>query len=219
MFYILQHHGLRVEFSRALSNAMFIDNKDDKAHIQAWVVTQTPKTSFEELLCTSPSWVCRHCKPVISPPNILHPLISKVFHTYGPLKDSVTGTPSFTSENWKTAKNILDLVFCGYLSDSSYVPLYTVLGVDAKTGLNIYHCAHGTNFTEEGVHTHLQPHLPTGGTSVQHDDLINPVEVTGCVNGNLYSQTKETIGVILIPETIHVEYGMAEFQPSVLGPK
>jgi hypothetical protein len=146
MFYISRQHGLRKEFARELRNAIFIDDKDDKARINAWGATQNPKRDFEELRRTSPTWIQKRCKRVIPPPEILYPLVASVFRTYGPLKDSATGAPLFTPDNWRTAKNILDLIYHGYLSDPSDIPLYTVIGLDSKSGLPIYRCSRGTNY-------------------------------------------------------------------------
>lgn len=167
MFYISRRHGLRVAFARALRDAMFIYDKTDIARINAWGATQNPKQDFEQLLRSSPVWVHKRCKRIIPPPNILYPLISAVFRIYGPLKDSVTGAPLFTADNWRTAKNILDLIYRGYLSDPPGIALYSIIGVDSQ-GLPTYRCVRGTNFTEGGVHTHLRSHLPTSGASVTH---------------------------------------------------
>lgn len=168
MFYISRRHGLRKEFARELRNAIFIDDKDDKARINAWGATQNPKRDFEELQRTSSAWVQKRCKRVIPPPEILYPSVASVFRTYGPLKDSATGASLFTPDNWRTAKNILDLIYHAYLSDPPGIPLYTVIGLDSKSGLPIYRCSRGTNYTEGGVHTHLRSHLPTSGASIRH---------------------------------------------------
>jgi hypothetical protein len=168
MFYISRRHGLRKEFARELRNAIFIDDKDDQARINAWGAIQNPKCSFVEFRRRSPTWVQKRCKRVIPPPEILYPLVANVFRTYGPLKDSATGAPLFTPDNWCTAKNILDLIYHGYLSDPPGIPLYTVIGLDSKSGLPIYCCSRGTNYTEGGVHTHLRSHLPTSGASIRH---------------------------------------------------
>ena len=96
-------------------------------------------------------------------------MVANVFRIYGPLKDSVTGAPLFTADNWRITKNILDLIYHGFLSDPPEIPLYTVIGTDKKAGgLPIHCCAHGTNYTEGGVHTHLRSHLPSSDASIQH---------------------------------------------------
>ena len=142
MFYISVSHGLRLEFSRALRDALFIPDKEDKSRISTWGATQDPPVSFDDLVRLRPAWVWKHCKRVISPPEELYPLVKNVFNVYGPLKDAKTGLPLFNTAAWKTAKNILVLIQKGYLSDPPGVALYSVLRLDAVNGgLPIYRCA------------------------------------------------------------------------------
>ena len=168
MFYISATHGLRKQFTRELRDAVFILDKADKARIDAWGATQNPPRTYESLRNSSPDWLRRRCKHVIPPPHILYPYVANVFHTYGPVIDPETKKPLFTADNWKTAKNVLDLIKNGYLSDPPGVPLYTVIGIDKKAGgLPIYRCARGTNSTEGGVHTHIRSRLPKFGASIR----------------------------------------------------
>ncbi|KAJ7182091.1 hypothetical protein C8R46DRAFT_1210641 [Mycena filopes] len=89
--------------------------------------------------------------------------------TYGPLKDSKTSLPLFNTAAWKIAKNILELIKNGYVSDPPGIQLYYCLGFDKKAGgLPIYRCVRGTNIVEGGVHTHLIARLPSRGASVCH---------------------------------------------------
>lgn len=169
MFYIAKGHGLRIEFSRALRDAIFIPDKDDRRRITAWGSAQVPPRSWDEMLRTNTTWLWRHCKRTIPPPEQLYPLVKHIFHTYGPLRDAKTSLPLFNSAAWKTAKNILDLIRDGYLSDPPGVALYYPIGTDETSGgLTIYRCVRGTTFTEGGVHTHLRSRLPTSGVSVRH---------------------------------------------------
>ncbi|KAF6747999.1 hypothetical protein DFP72DRAFT_1174556 [Ephemerocybe angulata] len=168
MFYIHATHGLRVAFARALRDAIFIPDPQDLAKIAAWGQAQNPPVTLEYLWKFRVSWLLKHCRRIIPPPEQLYPAVSKVFSTYGPLKDSTTHAPLFNKESWKTAKNILQLIYNGYLSDPPGIQLYTKMGVGKDTGLPIYRCLRGTNSTEGGVHTHLRSHLPSSGTSIRH---------------------------------------------------
>jgi hypothetical protein len=168
MFYISVAHGLRVEFARALRDAIFIPDAEDKARIIAWGQQQNPPRTWEDLVRKSSDWVWRRCKRIIPPPEQLHGDVAEVFRTFGPLKDATIGLPLFNSAAWAVAKNILELISKGYLSDPPGIALYYQLGVDAKTGLPLYRCMRGTNNTEGGVHTHLRSRLPTSGASVRH---------------------------------------------------
>ncbi|KAJ7158821.1 hypothetical protein C8R46DRAFT_1224735 [Mycena filopes] len=176
-FYISVAHGLRVEFARALRDAMFIPDAADKARIVAWGLRQNPPQTWEFMVSQRSDWVWRRCKRIIPPPQQLHRDVSAVFHTFGPLKDATTGLPLFNSAAWTVAKNTLDLIHKGFLSDPPGIALYFQLGVDAKTvslpgfaGLPLYRCMRGTNNTEGGVHTHLRSRLPTSGAGIRHSN-------------------------------------------------
>jgi hypothetical protein len=169
MLYISRTHGLCVAFSRALRDAIFIPDKDDKQRIIVWGSLQNPPKTWAQILTQTPAWLWRHCKRVIPPPELLHPLVTDVFRVYGPLKDAKTSLPLFNSAAWGVAKNILDLIAKGFVSDPPGIALYSQIGVDAKAGgLPIYRCMRGTNMTEGGVHTHLRSRLPTSGVSIHH---------------------------------------------------
>jgi hypothetical protein len=47
------------------------------------------------------------------------------------------------------------------------------------------------------------------------DVLIGSPKITGWINGNLYTLSKEVFGILPIPEDIRKNVGMAEFQPSL----
>ncbi|KAJ7213648.1 hypothetical protein B0H12DRAFT_1275445, partial [Mycena haematopus] len=168
MFYISVAHGLRVEFARALRDALFIPDSVDKARIIAWGQQQSPRRDWDTIVRTSPAWVWRRCKRIIPPPEELYPLVAKVFETFGHLKDAKTGLPLFNSAAWAVAKNVLELVQRGFVSDPPGISLYYCVKIELKTGLRLYRCIRGTNFTEGGVHTHLRSRLPTSGVSIRH---------------------------------------------------
>jgi len=162
-------HGLRKEFGRALRDVLFIPDCEDRMRISAWGNTLEPPKSFEQLVLSNPRWLHRHCRRVIPPPEILFPHVQRLFLAFGPLRDATTQQPLFNERSWAAAKQILELIRQGFLSDPPGVPLYTVIGTDLKAAhLPIYRCSRGTNFTEGGVHTQLLARLPTSGTSVRH---------------------------------------------------
>ena len=95
-------------------------------------------------------------------------MVAKVLHTYGPLKDAMTGQPLFNKSAWKFAKNILTLIKNGYLSDPPGIALYYQIGLDNKNGgLPIYRCMCDTTMTE-GVHKQICSCVPVSGVSPQH---------------------------------------------------
>ncbi|KAJ7193618.1 hypothetical protein GGX14DRAFT_378783, partial [Mycena pura] len=167
MFYISVAHGLRVEFARALRDAIFIPDPADKARIISWGLRQSPPQDWNSFLRKSSKWLWRRCKRIIPPPEELYPLVAAVFETFGPLKDAKSGLPLFNASAWAVAKNVLELIQKGFLSDPPGIPLYYVLGID-KHGFPLLRNPRGTNYTEGGVHTHLRSHLPTSGASIRH---------------------------------------------------
>jgi len=169
MFYISATHPLRLQFTCELRDAIFVPDQADKLHINGWGQLQNPPQTYSTLRNFSPQWTQEHCKHIIPALKKLWQLVSRVFRTYGPLTDPKTKKPLFTTDNWKTAKHVLDLIQNGYLSDPPGIPLYTVVGLDKKAGgLTIYRCARGTNATEGGVHKHIRACLPKCGASLRH---------------------------------------------------
>lgn len=169
MLRISTSHGLRKEFARALQDTIFVPDQEDRMQISAWAAMAKPPMTFQQLLTSRPKWLWRHCQWSVPPPDILFPLVKNLFMTYGPLKDAATKLPLFSAANWKVAKQILELIRQGFISDPPAIPLYSIIGLDAKAGdLPIYRCSRGTNFTEGGVHAHLRSRMPTSGASVRH---------------------------------------------------
>ena len=168
MISISKTHGLRVKFSQALRDAIFLPNPEDKQQIESYLARQSPPLTFEQKLQKNPSFIKKHCKHIVPPPEQLFNVVSALFRDYGPLKDAQTGIPLFNAQAWKTVKNILELIKKGYISDPPGVPLYYIIGVCNKTNLPIYRCWRGTNFTEGGVHRPIRHSLPRGGVSPRH---------------------------------------------------
>ncbi|KAF7762010.1 hypothetical protein Agabi119p4_10002 [Agaricus bisporus var. burnettii] len=169
MLYLPATHGLRKQFTQELRDGLFIPHDEDRRRINSWGAVQKPSKTYEELRNSSPSWIRARCRHTIPPPHILHLLVSKLFQTYGPLLDPITKQPLFSASTWKVAKNLLELIRKGFISDPSNIPLYTRIGTDKKNGgLPIYRCCRGTNATEGGVHTHIRSRLPKFGVSVRH---------------------------------------------------
>ncbi|KAJ7586237.1 hypothetical protein C8J56DRAFT_1052609 [Mycena floridula] len=169
MIYIPRGHGLRYEFAEALRDAIFIPDKEDKQRIVAWASALKPPVEWKYLLKYRARWLWRHCKRIVPPADRLYPLVARVFKVYGPLQDAKTQVPLFNSSAWSSAKNILENIKNGHVSDPPGIALYFQIGVDgAAGGLPIYRCMRGTNWTEGGVHTHLLSRLPTSGVSIRH---------------------------------------------------
>jgi len=127
-------HSLRKEFARALHDVLFVPDQEDCHHIITWLSTAKPPRTFEQVQAANPSWLWKHCRRIIPPPEILSPLINNFFLVYGPPKDAVTGLPLFNESHWKTAKQIREIIRQGLVSDPPGIPLYIKIGTDAKAG-------------------------------------------------------------------------------------
>lgn len=146
-------HGLRAPFSRALRDAIFILDPEDKAAVDAVLVAR--ETTFEKMMLSHPEWVLRRVKRFVPAPHILTPRIATVFAKFGPLTDAATNKPLFNQAAWDQARNILQNVQKGFYSDPPGVQLYYLQGLD-KDGLMKYYCCRGTNNVEGGVHQNLR---------------------------------------------------------------
>ncbi|KAG6848087.1 hypothetical protein H0H93_003468 [Arthromyces matolae] len=218
MLRISTSHGLRVPFAQTLRDAVLVPHPDDKQRIEAWLATKDLK--WDDVVKFKPNWLWRHCRRTIPPPEILYPLVHDIFMTWGPLKDAKSHVPLFTPPLWKVAKNILELIRNGYLSDPPGVPLYYIIGLDKKAGgLPIYRCLRGTNLVEGGVHTHLRSMLPSCGASVRHmitclrDFILRHNLLVGTYN----STGKKYMGhdsIWLLNEIQELEITLATVHPS-----
>ncbi|EIW52507.1 uncharacterized protein TRAVEDRAFT_24023 [Trametes versicolor FP-101664 SS1] len=164
-FPISQHHGLRRPFSRALSAALFIPDREDKAAVEA--VLKQRGLSYNSKILSDPAWVLRRVRRYVPPPEILLPRVTAVIKTYGALKDSVTGQPLFNQRAWDISANILENVRMGYYSDPPGLQLFYQIGQD-KYGLTLYRCCRGTNDVEGGVHQNLIRRFTSFNISPRH---------------------------------------------------
>jgi hypothetical protein len=155
-FKISVHHGLRRPFGRALRDAFFIPNPDDKAEVGN--VLSTRQTTYECMVLTKPEWVWSRVRRLVPPPEILLPHVKEVLLKFGPLKDAKTSQPLFNEASWEKAKNIIENIRLGYYSDPPGIELYIINGKDAD-GLTLYRCICGTNNVEGGVHQNIAKHF------------------------------------------------------------
>jgi hypothetical protein len=72
MFYISVTHGLQVDFSLSLHDAIFIPYQKDKMHIIAWGAAQDPPLTWDHMLRTWAKWLWHHCEQSIPPPKQLY---------------------------------------------------------------------------------------------------------------------------------------------------
>ncbi|KAF8633831.1 hypothetical protein AX17_004351 [Amanita inopinata Kibby_2008] len=151
-FPISQHHALRAPFARALRDAIFLFDPEDKAIMEDFL--QKQNISWESILRCHPDWVLRRVKRIVPCPEELLPRVAKVLHSYGPLQDPKTGQPLFNQQAWDICTNVLENIRRGYYSDPPGIPFYYLRGKD-KNGLMRYRCVRGTNGIEGGVHQNV----------------------------------------------------------------
>ncbi|KAJ3816684.1 hypothetical protein F5880DRAFT_1494027, partial [Lentinula raphanica] len=132
MIYISRTHALRIPFAQTLRDAIFIPHPEDKRRVTDWL--HSKGLTWDFMLQHKPRWLWLHVRRTIPPPEVLYPIVHEVFMKYGPLKDSKTHLPLFSSSTWKTIKNILDLIRNGYLSDPPGLSLYSCIGLDYRAG-------------------------------------------------------------------------------------
>jgi len=164
---VSKEHGFRCPFARALRDAILIPDAADKYRISQYL--DSIGSSWDDVLWYNATWLWKHCKRTIPPPEELYPLVKEVFATFGPLLDAKTRQPLFNSRAWRDAGNVLKAIKAGLLSDPPGIALYFQIGVDKKHGnLPVYRCARGTNTAEGGVHHSGRRHLPISGVSARH---------------------------------------------------
>ncbi|KAF8166461.1 hypothetical protein K438DRAFT_1775139 [Mycena galopus ATCC 62051] len=198
MIYISRTHGLRQAFCQALRDAILIPHPADKALIETYL--KAHNVTWENMRQFHPKWLWRHCRRTIPPAEELYP-----------------GLPLFNTAAWKIAKNILELIKHGYVSDPPGVQLYYCLGFDKKAGgLPIYRCVGHFNSTG---------HKYLGHDSIWLLNEIQELEITlgehydclpaqlAWVNGNLYKKTEQTAGIIQIPKSVRELVRIQPFNP------
>lgn len=168
MLRLTKNHGLVAQFSRSLRDILFLPDPEDKHNIENYLCRQPQPLTWDQCLQRHPRFIKRHCKHLIPPAELLYPLVAKLFKTYGPLKDAQSGLPLFNAEAWKTAQSILKMIKNGFISDPPNISLHYCIGIIKKSGLPVYRCWRGTNFTEGGVHRPIRRSLPISGVSPEH---------------------------------------------------
>jgi 3'-5' exonuclease len=140
---ISKKHTLCRKFARAFSDTMLVPDEGDKIAVEAVLAKKVIK--WEQVRSKSPTWLWKRVCRYIPEKDILHHLLSELFQSWGTAQCSITNQPLFSAESWKKAQRVLHDVKCGWISDPTNIPLYTLESQD-KNGLPIYHCIRGTKF-------------------------------------------------------------------------
>ncbi|KAI8136449.1 hypothetical protein BJV82DRAFT_43566 [Fennellomyces sp. T-0311] len=81
MIKISRRHTLAKEFARRFRDAVFVPDKEDRRKVEAYL--EKNDITWDEMLCTNPSWVLRRVRRVVPPPQELYPKVDKLFNDYG----------------------------------------------------------------------------------------------------------------------------------------
>jgi hypothetical protein len=144
-------HSAFKAFAHDFSEAIFIRDKSDKDAVCA--VLEKHGVSWDYARRGMAAALNRRIRRYIPARNILLKRVEALFAGYADIRCTTKKTRgSFFSDDAKEmAKNLLDTVRKGYLSDPPGIPLYYLMGKD-RDGLNIYRTVRGTNSVEGGFH-------------------------------------------------------------------
>jgi hypothetical protein len=110
-------HALRPEFCRALRDAFFIIDEDDKNKVKEYLAKKGK--DFDETCKFNWAWIAKRVKRFVPPPLDLVRRLTEVFLNYGPLVDNETNRQLFTKSNYEEAGKLLKHAALGCFSDPS----------------------------------------------------------------------------------------------------
>ncbi|KAG2212963.1 hypothetical protein INT46_008089 [Mucor plumbeus] len=145
-------HGAFKDFMKSYRDALFVFDEDDKKRVEKVLYLKFNKITFKAMLAQNPDWILQRVKRAVPPPNILLPIITELFDTYGNIVCSRSKDKLFDNQAWKKAASIKASIKQGHLSDPIGISLYYKIKED-KFKLPIYRCVRGTNSVEGGIHT------------------------------------------------------------------
>ncbi|KAG6826090.1 hypothetical protein H0H92_001158 [Tricholoma furcatifolium] len=218
------HHGLRRPFFCALRDALFIPDADDKAAVEA--VLKKQNDTWDQMVLWRPAWIWSRVKRLVPRSDILHQRVSKVFYTFGPLKDS-SGKILFDHALWLKAENILKNIHIGTNHVEGGVHQNIVchfgsynagprLAVKLICDYCLYHNLKVGTLNRTGC-------LYSGSYDIwtlnklarlcdQIQDAFSPdLRPITWVNGNDYEPSSETFGILPLSEDTQSQLGMLEF--------
>lgn len=162
-------HGMSKEFKRRFRDALFIIDKNDIKQVEEKYLSKNNDITWDDLMLNKPKWVLRRVRRYVPAPDKLYPVVNELFETMGPSVCSRTGNKLFDEQTRKVARNVLEYIRKGYVSDPIGIPLYYKMGVDSY-GLTIYRCARGTNSVEGSVHQNIIRKFASFNTSPELAD-------------------------------------------------
>ncbi|KAJ7803168.1 hypothetical protein B0H13DRAFT_1931512, partial [Mycena leptocephala] len=134
--HISKDHSLAKPFARWLRDAILVPDKIDKARVEA--VLKKKGITWDQAVRSKSDWVWQRVRRYIPAPDVLEPVLKKLFATHADLLCSKKKFKLFDAECHKAAAAMLDDVRKGWISDPPGVALYNRLRTD-ETGLVVRH--------------------------------------------------------------------------------
>jgi hypothetical protein len=92
MIPLSKNHGLLMAFSRAVRDAMFVIDPEDRKLVEDCLKSEG--STWDDKFKYQPKYLWRLVRQTIPPPEELYGLLASVFKIYGPLQDATTGKPT-----------------------------------------------------------------------------------------------------------------------------
>ena len=168
---VLRHvpkgHGATPLFSRAFSHALMFYNAKDAAAAQRLAAEIWLDKTWRQVQYYMAAWVNRRVRRTVPHPDIIAPRLEKLFKDFAGILYASNKQPLFTSATWKAARQVIQLVKEGWVTDPVDAPLYVLRRYD-HNNLPLWLCSRGTNSNEGSVHQKLvENFLGMKGTSAE----------------------------------------------------
>ena len=121
------HHPSKKDYFVALRNAVFIEDENDmKKVVAALTKVGLSDEQIKQRKQFNYKWFSSRVKRYVPEPKILYERVRAVYAAFGDRKDSTKADskPLFTKTAWRKAKNNLDNIKKGYVSDPPDVNRY-----------------------------------------------------------------------------------------------
>ncbi|CAO3657291.1 unnamed protein product [Mucor hiemalis] len=150
---VSMRHGMAKDFKRRFRDCLFVVYEEDKKNVTRYLATIG--YTWEAYLVENPDFLWERVRRYIPTADKLYPLVKECFDDYADARCIKTELVLFDAQAKKTAKNILEAIKSGFVSDLVGGPaLYTEKGFD-KRGLMRYSCSCGTSSVEGSCHFNI----------------------------------------------------------------
>lgn len=147
-----RRHGALRLFAKMFRDALFVVDEGDKARVA--IVLEKQGSTWDKAINSKPRWIWKRVRRYVPQPQILRPLVEKIFTLFGPMICAKSKKPLFSDDAHQKAKNVLQDISQGFVSDPVDIPLYYKVKKD-QNGLMKFRCIRGTNLLEGGLHQKL----------------------------------------------------------------